>query len=152
MNVTIFPPAQSRSSVDAKTKRTDMRIVNLSTAGTVPGRPGVSSPALFGVAARKPNRPLPAFSLRVPVTPANRDYLRRLRNDELRVWQEARAGHTPAVRRENTGNPQDERRDLFAFGLVVTLTMLLTGVLLGQATVVTGPCAHLVSYVRHLLG
>ena len=39
----------------------------------------------FVLAARRPNRPLPMISLRVPVTPANRNYLRELRHAELRA-------------------------------------------------------------------
>jgi len=126
--------------------------MNLPVGGTGHLSRNASHTVPFVIAARKPNRPLPAISLRVPVTPANRNYLRKLRNDEMRAWQESRAGHKLDTIPENTNNAPGKRRDLYVFGLVVTLTTLLAGVILGHSSGVTQQCAHLVSYVRHLLG
>jgi hypothetical protein len=110
----------------------------------------VARPVPFLLAARELNRPRPLSSLRVPVTPANRSYLRRLRHAELRAWQRTDPPARPA--RESAADLHREQRDLYSFGLIVALTLTLAGVVLAQSSAVTQQCAHMVSFVRQLLG
>ena len=114
-----------------------------------PTRRNTSRALPFILAARKPNRPLPMISLRVPVTPANRNYLRELRNAELRAWQSTR--RLPPLRTA-AANARREQRDLYMFGLIVAMTLTLTGVILAQSPGATQRVAHWVNVVRNVLG
>lgn len=134
-----------------KTERTDMRAVNLPTAGIGLVRRNASQTLPFVMAARKSNRPLPAISLRVPVTPANRNYLRQLRNDEMRAWQNNDLNRRHASTLDVASSPQREQRDLYVFGVIVALTLALVVVLLAQSPGASQRLAHWVSAVRHVL-
>jgi len=46
--------------------------------------------------------PRPQPSVRVPVTPGNRDYLRKLRAAESAAWEAVKPGALSAYRTENT--------------------------------------------------
>jgi hypothetical protein len=86
------------------------------------------------------------------VTPANRNYLRKLRNDEMRAWHSVPVSRQTSSAHTQVADLRREQKDLYTFGLIVTLTMALAGVALAHSTGVTQQCAHLVSYVRHLIG
>ncbi|HEX5222427.1 MAG TPA: hypothetical protein VFZ59_22930 [Verrucomicrobiae bacterium] len=129
-----------------------MTTAKFSVSGNSLTRSNTSRALPFIVAARKPNRPLPMISLRVPVTPENRRYLRELRDAELRAWK-----NTGATRRRSStldvgSQVGNERRDLFAFGLIVALTAALAAVVLAQSPNASQRIAHWVSAVRQVLG
>jgi len=125
---------------------------NFSTAGVGLARRNMSNAVPFILAARKPNRPLPTLSLRVPVTSANRSYLRELRHAEMRAWQNRRACHRPTSSSDVVSSLQREQRDLYTFGFIVALTMTLAGIVLAQSPHVTQQCAHWLNLVRQFLG
>jgi len=128
-----------------------MITANISVTGNGLTRRNTSRAVPFILAARRPNRPRPVISLRVPVTPANRNYLRDLRNAELRAWQNT--GHSRlSSTRTVVSNAQREQRDLYVFGLIVAMTLTLAGVLLAQSPSAAQRVAHWMSLVRHVLG
>jgi len=129
-----------------------MTTANYSVTGNNLGRRNPSRALPFILAARKPNRPLPMISLRVPVTPANRNYLRELRHAELRAWQNTSPNRRLASTRTAVSNAQREQRDLYVFGLIVAMTLTLAGVLLAQSPTATQRVAHWVNVVRNVLG
>ena len=106
----------------------------------------------FVMAMRQSARPLTAQSLRVPVTPANRGFLRELRAAEMRAWHNPSAAHAPSAVSRNRIELQRERKELAGFALVVTLALALAGVVLAHSTSVTRQCTQLVSFVRQFLG
>ena len=129
-----------------------MTTANISVTGNSLTRGNTSRALPFVLAARKPNRPLPMISLRVPVTPENRRYLRELRDAEMRAWQT-----TGSIRRRSStldvmSNAQHEKRDLYSFSLIVVLTMALAVVVLAQSPATSQRIAHWVSAVQHILG
>jgi hypothetical protein len=105
----------------------------------------------FVLAVRKPNRPLPIVSLRVPVTPANRNYLRELRDAELRAWQNTGSARRRSSTLDVVSNERHGQRDLYAFGLIVALTLALAAVLLAQSPSTSQRLAHWVNIVRHAI-
>jgi hypothetical protein len=129
-----------------------MTTVNLASPGGRLVRRNPTRAVPFVLAARKPHRPLPLISLRVPVTPANRNYLRELRDAELRAWQNGGQRGRPMPARDRAVESPREQRDLFVFGLIVALAMVLAGILFGHSSQVTQQCAHWVDRVRQFLG
>ena len=129
-----------------------MITANISATGNSLTRGNTSRALPFILAARKPNRPLPIISLRVPVTPANRNYLRELRNAEMRAWQNTGANRRLFPTRDVVSNAQNEQRDLYSFGLIVALTSVLAVIVLAQSPSTSQRVAHWVSVVRHVLG
>src|SRR5262245_20951766 len=98
-----------------------MTTANISVTGNSLTRGNTSRALPFILAARKPNRPLPMISLSVPVTPGNRRYLRELRDAEMRAWQNTGASRRRSSTLDIVSNAQQERRDLYSFGLIVVL-------------------------------
>ena len=129
-----------------------MTTANLSVIDNSLARRNASRAVPFVLAVHKPNRPLPMMSLRVPVTAANRRYLRDLRNAEMRAWQNVRTDKRVTVTGELVPNAQREQRDLYVFGLIVVLTIALAGVVLAHSPGFAQQCAHWVSVVRQALG
>jgi hypothetical protein len=130
----------------------DMTTANISVTANSLTRGNTSRALPFMLAARKPNRPLPLISLRVPVTPENRRYLRELRDAEMRAWQNTGTARRRASTLNVVSNAQHEKRDLYSFGLVVALTMALAAVVLAQSPGTSQRIAHWVSAVRQVLG
>jgi hypothetical protein len=129
-----------------------MITADISVTGNRLTRSNTSRALPFLLAPRKPNRPLPVLSLRVPVAPGNRRYLRELRDAEMRAWQ-----NTGAVRRRSSmldvvSKAQPDKRDLYSFGLIVALTLLLAVVVLAQSPGSSQRIAHWVNALRHALG
>lgn len=106
----------------------------------------------FVLAARQSIRPLPMTSLRVPVTPANRNYLRQLRRAEMRAWQNHLGGDNAGSAERSAAGHRREQTDLYRFGLIVALTIILAGVMLTRSSAVTQHCTPVVDFVRQLLG
>jgi len=129
-----------------------MTTANISVTGNSLTRGNTSRALPFILAARKLNRPLPMISLRVPVTPANRGYLRELRHAEMRAWQNTGASRRRSPTRDVVVNAHHEQRDLYSFGLIVALTLALTVVVLAQSPHTSQRVAHWVSIVRNALG
>ena len=130
----------------------NMITANISTTGNSLTRSSTSRALPFTLMARKPNRPLPEISLRVPVTPANRRYLRELRDAEMRAWRNTGAARRRASTLDAVSQAQQEKRDLYSFGLIVVLTCALTAVVLAHSPGTSQRIAHWVSAVRHVLG
>lgn len=128
-----------------------MTTTNLATGNrpTQGNRPRVVP---FVLAVRKPNRPLPAISLRVPVTPGNRRYLRELRDAEMRAWQNTGTARTRSSNLDVLANAPAGPRDLYSFGLIVVLSVALAGVVLAQSPTTSQRVAHWVSVVCQVLG
>jgi hypothetical protein len=147
-----FPAHVVQVKCGSDSERIDMTTENLFTTGNSLVRRITPRAVPFVLAARKPNRPLPTTSLRVPVTPANRNYLRDLRHAELRAWQNGGPRQRTNPIRERVVDAPSEPRDLFVFGLIVALAMALAGVLLSRSPNVTPQCAHWVERVRQILG
>lgn len=97
-------------------------------------------------------RPLPSLSFRVPVTPANRSYLRELRAAELRAWHNPPVARAQGAVNERSDESHRERKELFSFAVIVALTLTLAGVVLAQSAGVTRQYEHLASFVRHFFG
>jgi len=129
-----------------------MTTENSSVTGNGLVRHNAASAVPFVLAVRKPNRPLPTTSLCVPVAPANRRYLRELRNAEMRAWQSVRSGQRVAAVRQLVSNAEREQRDLCVFGLIVALTMTLAVVALTHSPSAMQQCARWVNVMRHALG
>jgi hypothetical protein len=129
-----------------------MITASISITGNSLTRGNTSRALAFILAARKPARPLPALSLRVPVTPRNRRYLRELRDAEMRAWQNTGAARRRSSTLDVMSKAPNERRDLFSFGLIVALTFALAAVGLTQSPGTSQRVAHWVSLVRQVLG
>ena len=121
------------------------------------GPPIAARPALWsvGIAAQlqKPNRIPAVASLRVPVTPANREYLRAVRLAELAGWQQTSAANGHAALRAEVQQALRHQRGE---------TRVLTGLAaVGLLAVATGVAASLdfvahwtqfTNFVRQMLG
>lgn len=92
------------------------------------------------------------ISLRVPVTPENRRYLRELRDAEMRVWRNTGASRRRSSTLDLVSNAQREQRDLYSFALIVALTAVLAIIVLAQSPSASQRMAHWVSVVRNVLG
>ena len=114
------------------------------------GNPARALP--FVLAARKPSRPSPLISLRVPVTPGNRRYLRELRDAEMRAWQNPGTARGRSSTLDVMAKSPSGQRDLYSFGLIVVLSVALAGVVLAQSPTTSQRVAHWVSVVRQVLG
>ena len=128
-----------------------MTAANLLVTGNSLGRHSASRAVPFVLAARKSTRPRPMISLRVPVTPANRNYLRNLRNAEMRAWQTTGSTRRRSSTLDVVSSAQREQRDLYVFGLIVALTMALAAALLAQSPGTSQCLAYWVNAVRHCL-
>jgi hypothetical protein len=92
------------------------------------------------------------ISLRVPVTPANRSYLRELRHAEMRAWQNPSATARRSATREVVPNAQNQQADFYSFSLIVVLTLALSAIVIAQSPGTSQRVAHWVSIVRNVLG
>ena len=129
-----------------------MTTANISTTGNSLTRGNTSRALPFILAARKASRPLPMISLRVPVTPENRRYLRELRDAEMRAWQTTGSTRRRTSTLDPMRNAQHEQRDLYSFGLIVALTMVLAAIVLAQSPSASQRVAHWANVVRHVFG
>ena len=129
-----------------------MTTLNPPPANRSLARRRIAAPSPFVMAVHQSHRPLPSSSLRVPVTPANRSFLRELRAAEMRAWHNPSVGGTHAAAAAGPCDSRRERKERFSFAMIVALTLTLAGVVLAQSTSVTQQYAHLVSLVRHFLG
>lgn len=126
-----------------------MTTVNLSAPGGLLVRRDTARAVPFVLAARKPHRPLPPISLRVPVTPANRNYLRELRDAELRAWQNPGSARRRASTLDVVSSAPPGQRDLYSFGLIVALSLALAAILLAQSPGTSQHLAHWMNIFRH---
>ena len=129
-----------------------MTTANISSTGNSLTRGNTSRALPFLLAARKTNRPLPVISLRVPVTPGNRRYLRELRDAEMRAWQNTGSTRRRSSTLDVVVSAQNERRELYSFGLIVVLTVVLAATLLARSPSASQRMTQWVSMVRHVLG
>jgi hypothetical protein len=129
-----------------------MTTANLTVTGNGLTRGNSSRALRFILSARKPSRPLPIASLRVPVTPENRNYLRELRHAEMRAWQNSGATRRRSSTLDAAAVAKREQRDLYVFGAIVAMTLTLAAVILAQSPAATQRAVHWVSAVRNLLG
>jgi len=129
-----------------------MSTESISVTGNSLTRGNTSRALPFILAARKANRNLPMISLRVPVTPENRRYLRELRDAEMRAWRNTGAARRRSPTLDVGSNAQNEQRDLYSFALIVALTLALAAIVLAQSPSASQRVARWVSVVRHVLG
>lgn len=136
-----------------KEKDSTMTNSNLKPAGlAIAARPALWSVAI-AAQLQKPNRIPAVASLRVPVTPANREYLRAVRQAELAAWEGAGSATSLAALRAEVQQALRRQRGE---------TRVLTGLAaVSFLAVATGAAAALdfvahwtefTNLVRHLLG
>jgi hypothetical protein len=70
----------------------------------------------------------------------------------MRAWQNTGAARRRSSTLDVVSNAHREQRDLYAFGLIVALTLTLAGVMLAQSAGAAQRVAHWVSIVRTVLG
>lgn len=154
LNAFILLPPPPPSSVEPKVQKLIMTTVNMNSnqAGSFGAGTARPVPFLLRLRESKPARPLPAPSLRVPVTPANRDNLRALRQSEMEAWL-AKPGRKPGVRPSARSLRSEDRRQNGPRLLPVVAGIALIAIAVGMLVSPRVPerLTEMVSLVRAFL-